>query len=225
MVEAFSWIIREAWPSSEGCFKMMAVYESIFSYELFRSFPCKRTYYRIHRFYRPTLLQLLVPHSPAIDWLPWPALRDKLILMQKNNNSGINIDELCMKALQYTLIEPDFPWPGQLHTFRIWDMYMLEMCEGGCFDNSFMEHYPASPTLQRLMRSRGLSLRKIEQLRIEEPFYRKFQDLLLPGCISNFQSEPIGIALNEKLQRPYPLRPEAVDQLREKIESMISGFL
>ncbi|KAL6251439.1 hypothetical protein RBB50_001648 [Rhinocladiella similis] len=40
-------------------------------------------------------MQLLVPHSPIIDWLPWPDLRDMIIMYQDQ----IDIDALCRYAI------------------------------------------------------------------------------------------------------------------------------
>lgn len=42
-------------------------------------------YLRITPAYQPTKLQMSVPHPSIIDWIPWPQLRDKLILHHSAN--------------------------------------------------------------------------------------------------------------------------------------------
>lgn len=47
--------------------------------------PTVEAYNQISANYRPTKLQLSVPHPSIIDWIPWPAMRDKLILRHSAN--------------------------------------------------------------------------------------------------------------------------------------------
>lgn len=42
-------------------------------------------YLKITPTYQPTKLQMSVPHPSIIDWIPWPQLRDKLILRHSGN--------------------------------------------------------------------------------------------------------------------------------------------
>lgn len=47
--------------------------------------PTAQAYNQISANYRPTQIQLSVPHPSIIDWIPWPLLRDKLILYHSAN--------------------------------------------------------------------------------------------------------------------------------------------
>lgn len=142
-----------------------------------------------------------------------------------------------MKALEYTVIEPepsrndtDPSWTGltgQVRTtFRIWDMYLVEKAEGGSPANSEMKHYPASPTLHKLLHMYKLPIQKIENLRIDQPFYQAFPNLILPpGCKSTLQTASLNPVLAEQLQPPYPLQPHSILELQQKVQSMVSEYL
>lgn len=47
--------------------------------------PTPVTYARFPPLFRPTQIQLLMPHPTVIDWLAWPELRNKLILYHSAN--------------------------------------------------------------------------------------------------------------------------------------------
>ncbi|RVX71295.1 hypothetical protein B0A52_04869 [Exophiala mesophila] len=221
--EAFSWLIRESWPSSERVFKLMTVYKHIYNFELFRNFPCKKTYYQLHPFYRPTLWQLLVPHSPAIDWLPWPEMRNKIIMLSKDQE--VDVDAICMKALEHTVVEPEFSWDGLLQatsTFRMWDMYLMEKTEGGSFSNALMVHNPASPTLQHLVRLQNLRIQDISHYRIDRPFYKLFPQVATPGCESHLETFPLNVPDMEKLQHPTDITAASLQRLHDKVQQLLS---
>lgn len=222
--EAFSWLIREAWPSSERVFKLMTVYKHIYNFELFRNFPCKKTYYQLHPFYRPTLWQLLVPHSPAIDWLPWPEMRNKIIMLSKDQE--VNVDSICMTALEHTVVEPEFSWDGLVQatsTFRMWDMYLMEKTEGGSFSNALMVHNPASPTLQHLVRLQNLRIQDISHYRVDRPFCKRFPQVATPACESHLESFPLNVPNLEKLEYPREITSDALQRLHEKVQHMLSA--
>lgn len=50
-----------------------------------RMYKVPETYFKIVPSYRPTKLQMAVSHPSIIDWIPWPSLRDKLILHHSAN--------------------------------------------------------------------------------------------------------------------------------------------
>ena len=93
--EGVLWIVRESWPTAEGFWNLTTCMQGFLYAELWRNFPCKDSYQSLPAAYRPTQMQLLVPHSPIIDWLPWPDLRDMIILYQDQ----IDIDALCRYAI------------------------------------------------------------------------------------------------------------------------------
>ncbi|KIX02521.1 uncharacterized protein Z518_08462 [Rhinocladiella mackenziei CBS 650.93] len=229
VAETFAWLIRSAWPSCESCFKMMTVYRHIYLFELFRSFPCPVTYNKLHPFYRPTALQLTVPHSPAIDWLPWPAMRDRVIQMQ--NQTNVDVDQLCLASLEHTVIEPEPSFssgadqgPDVHVTFRIWDMYLLERAGGGSFPSTSMTmtHNPASPDLQALAKVYNLPFQDITRLRIDAPFYNMFPDTYLPGCTSGCQIVPLDVEYKEHLEYPSDLTLASVHRLERRVQEWLN---
>ena len=52
---------------------------------IWRLNPTAEAYMKMDSWYRPTQLQLSIPHPSIIDWMPWPAVRDKLILYHAAN--------------------------------------------------------------------------------------------------------------------------------------------
>lgn len=93
--EGVLWVVRESWPTAEGFWNLTTCIQGFLYAELWRNFPCEDSYKSLPAAYRPTQMQLLVPHSPIIDWLPWPDLRDMIILYQDQ----IDIDALCRYAI------------------------------------------------------------------------------------------------------------------------------
>ncbi|KPM40127.1 hypothetical protein AK830_g6421 [Neonectria ditissima] len=74
----------------------------------------------------PTKLQLTVPHSPIIDWVPYPYLRDRMILCY---NGNVSLDRMICEYLNSHVIEvndvsqilPHAP-PGKGY-FGVWNVY------------------------------------------------------------------------------------------------------
>ncbi|KAL2433465.1 hypothetical protein ABEF95_001462 [Exophiala dermatitidis] len=52
---------------------------------VWRIYKTPDTYLKVVPSYRPTKLQMRVPHPSIIDWIPWPQLRDKVILHHSAN--------------------------------------------------------------------------------------------------------------------------------------------
>lgn len=52
---------------------------------IWRLNPTVEAYMNLDSWYRPTQIQLTVPHPLIIDWMPWPAMRDKLIIHHSAN--------------------------------------------------------------------------------------------------------------------------------------------
>ncbi|KIW13250.1 hypothetical protein PV08_08437 [Exophiala spinifera] len=231
VAEAFSWLIESAWPSSESCFKMMTVYRHIFSFELFRIFPCQATLERIHPLYRPTELQCLVPHSPAIDWLPWPDIRERCIKMQDK----INVDQLCQASLEHTIVEPAATYAVRSSnsnqsrlaggsTFRIWDMYLLEKAGRGRFSisKSSMTYDPASRDLLALVHQHSLPIQNIEHLRIASPFYDRYPDFKIGRCESKYPTVPLHVPREERLGYPSKFKPESLSSLQSRVNALLA---
>ena len=66
--------------------------------------PTTASYMKIAAHYRPTQLQLAVPHPAVIDWIPWPAMRDKLILCHSANPC---LDEIVREIGNSYVVEAD----------------------------------------------------------------------------------------------------------------------
>ncbi|KIY00199.1 uncharacterized protein Z520_03884 [Fonsecaea multimorphosa CBS 102226] len=93
--EGVLWVVREAWPAAEGYWNLTATFRGFLHSELWRNFPCQRSYSQLPPAYRPTRAQLSVPHSPMIDWMPWPDVRDMAIMYQDQ----IDVDALFRMAI------------------------------------------------------------------------------------------------------------------------------
>ncbi|KAH0830866.1 hypothetical protein FOPE_01986 [Fonsecaea pedrosoi] len=93
--EGVLWVVREAWPAAEGYWNLTATFRGFLHAELWRNFPCQRSYNQLPPAYRPTRAQLSVPHSPMIDWMPWPDVRDMAIMYQDQ----IDVDALFRMAI------------------------------------------------------------------------------------------------------------------------------
>ncbi|KAF7585713.1 hypothetical protein BBP40_010250 [Aspergillus hancockii] len=86
--------------------------------------PTKEMYSRLHPRYRPSGLQIIESYPPIIDWIPFPTVRDKLILLHAANPC---LDEvICDVATSYSvetdiskIVDLDTPTPGYV---RIWDL-------------------------------------------------------------------------------------------------------
>ncbi|KIW96406.1 uncharacterized protein Z519_03475 [Cladophialophora bantiana CBS 173.52] len=93
--EGVLWVVREAWPAAEGYWNLTATFQGFLHSELWRNFPCQRSYNQLPPAYRPTRIQLSIPHSPMIDWMPWPDVRDMAIMHQDQ----IDVDALFRMAI------------------------------------------------------------------------------------------------------------------------------
>ncbi|EXJ73046.1 uncharacterized protein A1O5_04195 [Cladophialophora psammophila CBS 110553] len=93
--EGVLWVVREAWPAAEGYWNLTATFRGFLYAELWRNFPCQRSYNQLPPAYRPTRIQLSIPHSPMIDWMPWPDVRDMAIMYQDQ----IDVDALFRMAI------------------------------------------------------------------------------------------------------------------------------
>jgi hypothetical protein len=232
---AISWMIRQSWPSSGDCLKFMSVYKQFFCYELWRNFPCRSTYENIHPQFRPTPLQLTVKHHPAIDWLPWPQLRNKAIELQDE----IDIDLLNMTALQHTIFERvpqlqgadlDHFEPGRIPeatstaSFRAWDMYLLEkVATGQAFSDDQMVHKPKSPHVVALLNAYHLEHDDISRLRLERSFFDIFPQLWLPELVSTCEASVLLPSPDETLEYPSDLSGEGLRQLKKNISCAVQA--
>ncbi|KIV78848.1 hypothetical protein PV11_06457 [Exophiala sideris] len=226
MADAFSWLIRSAWPSSESCLRTITAYRHIYHFELWRNFPCKTTYYKIHPLYRPTALQLSEPHSGIIDWLPWPAARNKLIEMQNE----VDVDQFVLTLLENTLVEPSLSYsaewtPPSQAAFRLRDMYLVEKSASGNLSISRpgMAYDPAFLDLRALMNAYDWRFLDVTQLRIDQRFCEISPQFYIPGCMSRAQNEPLDAPVEERLQHPGGLRIASVNMLQQRVQAWLTS--
>jgi hypothetical protein len=83
---------------------------------IWRLSPTAEAYMKMDSWYRPTQIQLSIPHPSIIDWMPWPAMRDKLILYHAANPHLDNIvvrtpktDHQSIPCLVVLLVGDSFP--------------------------------------------------------------------------------------------------------------------
>jgi hypothetical protein len=66
--------------------------------------PTRENYAKLSPAYRPTQLQVSVTHPTIIDWIPFPALRDKLILYHAGNP---RLDDIVCEIGNSYVVETD----------------------------------------------------------------------------------------------------------------------
>lgn len=87
-----------AWEGTSGFWSSCYARSIVEAVLLWRCKPSVKTWAGLPEWWKPTNLQLTVPHSCIIDWFPLPGLRDALIL---NYNNSEVLDQLfwdCMDA-------------------------------------------------------------------------------------------------------------------------------
>lgn len=119
-------LTRHAWPSTYPVWFKSQVPELILPIMLWRLNPTAESHKYLSPCYRPTELQLTVPHSPIIDWVPYPSLRDRMILCY---NGNVALDRMMCEYLNSHVVEvnevsrilPHAP-PGKGY-FGVWNVY------------------------------------------------------------------------------------------------------
>ncbi|KAF2091660.1 hypothetical protein K490DRAFT_61092 [Saccharata proteae CBS 121410] len=211
---AVSWMLRNSWPISYDCLNYMTIFEQLYNYELWRNFPNKYTYDRIHPAYRPTHMQLCVPHHPAIDWLPWPQLRDKAI----ENQDSLDIDLLNMHALQHTVIHGGsgtLPRNSQSSgpiAFRVWDVYQLQKARSDAEPSA--SGYQMNIDLSQV---KQMAFAEVSNLRLDKAFFQIFPQLWIPELVSEYQTEILPCVQLEALTYPSEFDSTHLESLQVAI--------
>jgi hypothetical protein len=121
-----SLFIYNAWPRTQSLWFKSQVPEIIGPILLWRIHPTTENYKNLLPDYRPTQVQLTVPHSAVIDWVPYAGLRDRVILYY---NHSVVLDRLLCDMMNSYVIEvndlsqiiPHAP-PGRAY-FGVWNVY------------------------------------------------------------------------------------------------------
>ena len=243
--EGVLWIVREAWPQAEHFWRMTASFEGFLQSELWRNFPGRATYKSMHMAYRPTPTQLCTPHSPMIDWLPWPDLRDKII----EHQDQIDVDLVCKVAIQNVVAHRRMPrsrkrprerdettevngsaFSNKMASFRVWDLCLLEQKAGSRLPKSTeLVFRPQSASVQALVKAYGLECDNFHTQKLHPQFFDVFPTLFVDSAISDYVVREMP-ALQTYVERdmigsPREISPNAVVKLKEAIARVVRGSM
>ena len=118
--------IQNAWPKTFSVWFKSQVHEIIGPILMWRVDPSAETYQKLLPPYKPTALQLSVPHSAVIDWVPYSDLRDRVIMFF---NGSAALDRLMCDFLNSYVIEVDDisaifqEAPAEKGYFGIWNIF------------------------------------------------------------------------------------------------------
>ncbi|KAM5341979.1 hypothetical protein ACJ41O_015010 [Fusarium nematophilum] len=93
---------QNAWPSTHPVWFKSQVPEIIGPILMWRLHPTPESYEALLPDYKPTELQLTVPHSPVIDWVTYAPLRDRVLLCY---NGSITLDRLLGEFLNSQVVQ------------------------------------------------------------------------------------------------------------------------
>jgi len=121
-----SLFVQNAWAHTYSVWFKSQVPAIIGPILIWRVHPTNETYNNLPKDYKPTDLQLSVPHSAVIDWIPYSSLRDRIIMFY---NSSAALDRLLCDMLNSYVIEvsdlaqilPHAP-RGRAY-FGVWNIY------------------------------------------------------------------------------------------------------
>lgn len=191
---------------------------------MWRNFPCMQTYYNLPPVCRPTPLQMLVPHSPTIDWLPWPELRDLAI----KNEDRLNMDDLTKLAIEHTVLERQIPISTaatvekQETTFRVWDFYQLEEQNGANFQTNDLTYSPGSPSLCALQKVYNLQFSDVSNLKLDKKFFDTIPFMYTESVVTKCLIKRLHIVSAKNLGLPIELSGQAFRKLNTIIKSVIN---
>lgn len=231
MTKGVLWVVHEAWPQAEHFWKATASFQGFLQAELWRNFPDSSVYRSMHPAYRPTVLQLSVPHSPIIDWLPWPDLRDKIITSQEQ----IDVDLVCKTAIQNLLahrraVTQTRPQkrvrrdregnscPTQKMSFRVWDLCILEETAGRKpKGNTTLTYRPKSAPVRALEKAYALEYNDFQTQKLHPDFFTMFPNLFSQSAISDYEVQELPTLRNfsnqDILGSPLPISTTSLARL------------
>lgn len=233
-IEGVLWAVREAWPSAEGYYNMTATLPGFLATELWRNFPCERTYRQLPPAYRPTRAQLVVPHPPNIDWLPWPDVRDLAIRYQ----DSIDMDALFRMAIHNVVVHRKHRHSVCLSevtssleandntSFRVWDLICSEKANGTepLADPSLAKKaVPKSPRAKAVIRAYDLEYDRFETQKLDDGFFEAFPCLYAESAASNWRLQSLNDVPLVDVGNPAVLSSPAVSRLQARIKSLVSA--
>jgi hypothetical protein len=268
--EAVLWVVREAWPAAEGYWNLtvslashgasvcgieadmltgsgveQATFRGFLYAELWRNFPCERSYTQLPPAYRPTRAQLAIPHSPMIDWMPWPDVRDMAIKYQDQ----IDLDDLFRVAIHNLVAhrkglgrrKPSFQQdvPGSSPriieevndetSFRVWDVVCLENVRSTnpLAAEPGLEKKPVlrTPELRALSRAYDLQYDEFDTQKLDDGFFEAYPCLYADTAASGWKVKSFPNLPQVDVGRPTGLSRPAVFRLKSKIEALVGATI
>ncbi|KAL3446981.1 hypothetical protein BJX65DRAFT_308607 [Aspergillus insuetus] len=217
------WIVREAWPAAEGFWKITASLNGFVQSELWRLFPCQSSYEKLHPAYRPTPLQLTVPHSPLIDWLPWPDLRDRIIELQDQ----LDVEAVCRSAIESVVAHRQVPSSKEaeatLPTFRVWDLHLLEKKSGVGLTNNQLTYKPRAASVLAMEKEYNLVYDDFLTQRLHPAFFEKCPLITCERLKTKFYVQAISIANGDEVGDPKPFTEMAMIRLKQLVTKRVHG--
>lgn len=242
--EGVLWAVREAWPEAAHFWKITATFKGFFQSEMWRNFPNEAVYGQMHPSYRPTLRQLTIPHSPLIDWLPWPELREKLIEQQDN----FDVDLVCKIAIQNVVAHRITSVPGARKrsapgsgsttnprvcepkkstttSFRIWDLCLLEEKAGFSPASAGLVYTPKSAEVKAIEKAYSLEYNNFQTQKLHSRFFETFPTLFAGSAVSEYvvQDLPVAgeVAGRDILGAPQKFSPAAGERLQTLVNRVL----
>ncbi|OAP61605.1 hypothetical protein AYL99_03808 [Fonsecaea erecta] len=231
--EGVLWVVREAWPSAEGYYNMTATLRGLLAVEMWRNFPSERTYRQLPPEYRPTRAQMVAPHPPNIDWLPWPDVRDLAIRYQ----NSYDMDAIFRMAIHNVVAHRK---PGHIASsledarssgvedntsFRIWDLICSEKANGTePLADSRLERKAIlrSPTVKAVLDAYDLEYDQFHTQKLDDEFFLTFPCLYAESAASSWKVRALdGVPLFD-VGAPVALSRPAVARLQAQINSILS---
>lgn len=231
MTKGVLWVVHEAWPQAAHFWKATASFEGFLQAELWRNFPDSSVYHSMHAAYRPTPIQLSVPHSPIIDWLPWPDLRDKIITSQER----IDVDLVCKTAIQNLVAHRRAVFqarpqkrirrdgegnscPAPKTSFRVWDLCILEETAGRKpQESSALTYRPKSAPVRALEKAYALEYNDFQTQKLHPDFFTAFPSLFSQSTISDYTVQELSTVRScsnqDVLGAPQPISTASLARL------------
>ncbi|EXJ68328.1 uncharacterized protein A1O5_08119 [Cladophialophora psammophila CBS 110553] len=245
--EGVLWVVREAWPEAEHFWKTTASFKGFMQSEMWRNFPGEAVYGKMHPAYRPTPRQLVTPHSPLIDWLPWPELREKLIEQQ----DCLDVDLVCKTAIQNVVAHRISLLPqgrkrsaqetestgiprtsesrkSTATSFRVWDLCLLEEKAGFGPKGAGLVYTPKSAAVQALEKAYGLEYDNFQTQKLHPSFFETFPTLFAGSTVSGHAVQELPVADEHAgrdiLGSPQGLLPGAGDRLQAVVDRALEAL-
>ncbi|KIW73912.1 hypothetical protein PV04_01991 [Phialophora macrospora] len=243
--EAVLWVVREGWPAAEGYWNLTATFRGFLYAELWRNFPCERSYTQLPPAYRPTRAQLAIPHSPMIDWMPWPDVRDMAIKYQDQ----IDLDDLFRMAIHNLVahrkglgrrkqsVQQDvlgsspriIEEVNDETSFRVWDVVCLEKVKSTnpLAAEPGLEKKPVlrTPELRALSRAYDLQYDEFDTQKLDDGFFEAYPCLYADTAASGWKVKNFPSLRQVDVGRPVVLTRPAVFRLKSKMEGLVGATL